>query len=181
MTMAGLRNSIRSTLPATIARFIPVGDAQCHTDPVLALGLSFALVQAAALADAITEGCSEDDLYAAVHERTGQLLQERYDHATELDVQRLRRWNGEDVDLSSRDGAYALFTVVAGGVAAFTDPELFRTYVRRIGGLDRPAVLDDDVAMQHRIEEAYRNAISKPGPPVGPSAEEMEAIISLAH
>jgi hypothetical protein len=89
-------------------------------------------------------------------------------------------WNGERVDFTSRDGAYALFSLVAGGVAAFKDPEIFRVIARRNGLLDRLRVLDDDYVMQNRIEEIFREVASAPRPPSGPTRDEMESIIESA-
>jgi len=180
MTMAGLRNSIRPALPPGLAGLIPVGDAQCHTDPVLALGLSFALLQARALAKALSERVSLEDVPAAMHEQVGGHQRERYDHATALDEQRLRMWTGGTVNFSSRDGDYDLFSVVAGGVAAFADPELFRILIRRVGMLDSLGVLDNDVSLQVRIEEAFRQAMSEDRPRQGPSLSEMELIAETA-
>jgi 2-polyprenyl-6-methoxyphenol hydroxylase-like FAD-dependent oxidoreductase len=176
MAMAGLRNSIRSGSSA--AGLVAVGDAYGHTDPVLAHGLAFGLVHAAELARVMRE---HDDLGDAVGDyvaATATALQERYDYATAFDEQRLRMWLGGDVDFAHHDGDYALFTIVAGGVAATTDVGLARVFLRRIGLLDSTRVLDDDLALRKRIEAAFAKATSVPRPRLGPTRAEMIANVT---
>ncbi len=180
LTMAGLRNSLREFPHASVSGLFPIGDSMCHSDPILALGLSFALRQSVELADAIDEQPNLDEAAAAFRERTNPLIRERFDFATQLDDQRLRMWNGEPVDFTSKDGAYALFTVVAGGVAALEDPDVFRVMTRRNGLLDSLRVLDDDHAIQSRIEHIFRGVAAGPRPPQGPTQDEMESIFENA-
>ena len=180
LPMAGLRNTIRDFPYDLATGLFPIGDSICHSDPVLALGISFALLQSVELLDAISKHSNLDAVGAAYQERTGPLIRERFNYATQLDDQRQRMWNGEPIDFTSKDGAYALFSLVAGGVAAFTDPEIFRVILRRNGLLDSLRVLDEDLVMQNRIEENFRAAASAPRPPNGPTREETEAIIERA-
>jgi hypothetical protein len=180
LTMAGLRNTRRGEPSAPVTGLFPVGDSKFHSDPVLALGLSFALGQSVELVDAISGQASLDDAADAYRERTDPSVRERFTFATQLDDQRARAWNGEPVDFASKDGAYALFTIVAGGVAALADSDILRVIVRRMGLLDGLGVLDGDLAMQRRIEEVFRGATSAPRPPQGPTSDEMESIIDEA-
>jgi len=53
--MAGPRNSLHAYDPTFVLGMIPVGDAYCHTDPVLAHGLTFGLIHAATLVTALRE------------------------------------------------------------------------------------------------------------------------------
>ena len=177
LPMAGLRNTLRDFPYALATGLFPIGDSICHSDPGLALGISFALLQSVELVDAINKHSDLDAAAAAYRERTEPLIRERFDYATQLDDQRRRMWNGEPIDFTSRDGAYALFSLVAGGVAAFKDPEIFRVMARRNGLLDSLRVLDEDLIMQNRIEEIFRTAMSVPRPPSGPTRDEMEALI----
>ena len=62
-------------------------------------------------------------------------------------------------------------------VAATTDPELARVFLRRIGLLDSTRVLDDDLALQQRIEEAFALAVKVPRPRPGPTREDMLAAV----
>ena len=177
LPMAGLRNTLRDFPYALATGLFPIGDSICHSDPVLGLGISLALLQSVELVDAINKHSDLDAAAAAYQERIEPLIRERFDYATQLDDQRQRMWNGEPIDFTSKDGAYALFSLIAGGVAAFKDPEIFRVIARRNGLLDSLRVLDDDLIMQDRIEEIFRTAASAPRPPSGPTRDELEAII----
>jgi len=178
--MAGLRNSLRSLPSSSVVGLIAVGDAACHSDPVMALGLSFALVHAAELASALREHSRIEDAAGRFHERTRPLMRERFEFATLLDEQRLRMWTGGGVDVTSRTGNYELFSLVAGGVAALQDPDIFRAHIRRTGLLESNEVLDGDLPLQQRIEDIFRNAMSAPRPRSGPTQSEMQLITEAA-
>lgn len=180
LPMAGLRNSIRHYDPAAAIGFFPVGDAVCHLDPVAAHGVALALVHGAALTAALRDHDDLGDAGAAYAAAIQPAIEERFALLSELDAQRLRLWCGEPVDLAHRDGDYALFTMAAGGAAAMVDPDVFRTFVRRIGLLDSTKVLDGDDAMQRRIEEVFQQLIASPRPPGGPSRDEMIGVIDAA-
>lgn len=175
LPMAGLRNVLADYDPRTVIGRVPVGDAYCHTDPVLAHGLSFALIHATAVARVLSEHGDVGDAQSAYRSAVYPALRERYELATALDDQRLRMWLGEPVDFRHRDGDYALFSMVAGGAAASVDPEIAEMFVRRIGLLDSTRVLDDDESMQKRIEAAFAELAAAPRPAPGPSREEMLA------
>jgi 2-polyprenyl-6-methoxyphenol hydroxylase-like FAD-dependent oxidoreductase len=176
MAMAGLRNSLRAGSAA--AGHVAVGDAYSHTDPVLAHGLAFGLVHAAELARAVREHAEITDAVDDYVAATASALRERYDYATALDEQRLRMWLGAPVDFAHHDGDYALFTIVAGGVAATADPDLARVFLRRIGLLDSTRVLDDDMALRERVQAAFTDAAHAPRPRTGPTREEMLTIVA---
>jgi 2-polyprenyl-6-methoxyphenol hydroxylase-like FAD-dependent oxidoreductase len=180
MPMAGLRNSLRPASSAAAAGLIPVGDAYGHTDPVLAHGLAFAFIHAAALAEALDAHDDDADAACAYIEATAPGLRERFDFATALDEQRHRLWTGQPVDFTRHDGDYALFTLVAGGAASMVDADVFRMFVRRIGLLDSTSVLDDDPGMQLRIEQLFAAVMQTPRPPPGPSRDEMLTIVNGA-
>ena len=180
LPMAGLRNSLRDASGAVAAALVPVGDALGHTDPVLAHGLAFALIHARALTTALREHGDVRDAASSYLSTVLPLLQERYALATALDEQRHRMWTGGKVDVAHRDGDYALFTTVAGGVASSADEEIFRVFLRRITLLDSTSVLDDDVAMQKRIEDVFADLTAVPRPAAGPEREEMLSLVS-AH
>jgi len=87
--------------------------------------------------------------------------------------------SGEPVDIAHRDGgAYPLFAFAAGGAAALVDGEIFRTVVRRSYFLDPLSVLDDDVAMQERIERVFGEIRAAPRPRPGPTRDEL---LAAAH
>ena len=178
LPLAGMRNLLRARGPGWPAEVFPVGDALSHTDPVLAHGLSFGLIHAAAVADALAAHEHLGQAMTAYDEAVLPELRRRYDLATELDSQRFRLWSGEPVDFAHHDGDYALFSIVAGGAAAMADAEVFRVVMRRIGLLDSTQVLDDDLVMQQRIEQLFGEMTSRGAPPPGPSREEL---LTAAH
>ena len=176
MAMAGLRNSLHAGSAAV--GLVAVGDARGHTDPVLAHGLAFGLAHAAELARAVGDHVNVDDALDDYVTATATALRERYDYATALDEQRLRMWLGRDVDFAHHDRDYALFTIAAGGVAATTDAEIARVFLRRIGLLDSTQVLDDNRALRERIQAAFAEAAQLPRPRPGPTRDEMLALVT---
>lgn len=180
MPMAGLRNSIRAGDTSPPVALASVGDAACHTDPVLAHGLSFALIHARELARALDDHDDAVDAVADFAATTGPALRERYDLATALDEQRLRMWRGEAVDFAHHDGDYALFSMSAAAAVALTDPDVFRVFVRRIGLLDSTAVLDGDIALRQRIETQFEALMKTRRSAPGPSRDDMLAAVTSA-
>ncbi len=178
MAMAGLHNTLVEVDPMLRAHVVPIGDAYSHTDPSFAYGISFAMLEALELSRALQ---GDTDLTAALDAfkaATEPALRERYDFATAVDAARLRGWTGEPIDFAHRDGDYEFFSLVAAGAAAAVDPEIFRMAVRRTGLLDRTSVLDDDVAMQVRIEEVFAKMSATPRPPAGPTRDEMVELMA---
>jgi 2-polyprenyl-6-methoxyphenol hydroxylase-like FAD-dependent oxidoreductase len=87
LTMAGLRNLLRTYDPTLVVGLVPVGDAYCHTDPVLAHGLSFGLIHAATLASALRQHDDIGDACTSYAVETKSAIRERYEFATHLDEQ----------------------------------------------------------------------------------------------
>jgi hypothetical protein len=183
LPMGSLQNTIRSFdsgRPAAIG-VIGVADAICHTDPVLALGLSFSLIHGRALAAAVCESSDVFEAALAFDARTRADMEERFAYASAIDDARLRRWSGEAVDFGRRDGgAYALFTYMAGMAAALLDGDVFRAVVRRNTFLDSLSVVDEDTAMQERIERVYAEMVAAGRPRPGPSRDELLEVIERA-
>lgn len=179
LAMAGLRNTIRHYDATSTIGLVPAGDAYCHTDPVLALGLSFALMHAAALVTALRDHADLGDVCAAYAAATRPELRERYELITAVDDQRSRLWAGEAVDFTRHDGAYALFSVVAAGAVSLVDADVFRASMRRTGLLDRTCVLDNDLDLQRRIEIGFKQMLETPRP-AGPSRDDLLATAAAA-
>lgn len=181
LPMGGLQNTL--TLPGDTwpCGLFPVGDALCHTDPVLAHGLSLSLIHALETARALRAHTEPRDAFAAYREAVMPALIERYELAVALDEQRLRMWTGGTVDYARKDGDYALFSVVACGAVAMVDAEVFRSYMRRMGLLDSTRVLDDDERLKQKIEEVFQGLLAKPRPPSGPPREAMLALMGVAR
>lgn len=177
LPMGSLQNTLRTFVdgrPPTIG-LISVGDALFHTDPVFALGLSFGLVEARELTEAIeTHGPDLEAVALAFDAAVREPMIERFANATAVDELRLRAWRGEAVDVAHRDGgAYPLFAFAAGNAAALVDGDVFRTMIRRNYFLDSLSVLDDDLAMQERIERIFADLRATPRPRPGPSRDEV--------
>lgn len=177
LPMAGLRNTLLDAEPMLAAGLVPVGDAYGHLDPVLAHGLAFAMIHAVELTRSLRDHDTLSQALTDYGTSTKPHLRERYDFATALDSQRHRAWMGEDLDVAHRTGDYALFSLVAAGAAASRDPDVFRAFVRRTGLLDSTCVLDEDVALQTRIEELFAQILLDPRPSPGPSRDEMISLM----
>jgi 2-polyprenyl-6-methoxyphenol hydroxylase-like FAD-dependent oxidoreductase len=184
LPMGSLQNTLRTFVdhrPPTVG-LISVGDALCHTDPVFALGLSFGLVEARELTAAIeAHGSDLEAVAIAFDAAIRQPMAERFANATAVDALRLRTWQGEVVDVAHRNGgAYPLFAFAAGNAAALVDGDVFRTMIRRNYFLDPLSVLDDDVAMQERIERIFGDLRATPRPRPGPSRDELVEVMRTA-
>jgi len=179
LPMGSLQNTLRSFVdgrPSTTG-LISIGDALFHSDPVFALGLSFGLVHARALTVALAEHSADLEAAALAFDASvRESMEERFRNASAVDGLRLRAWSGEPVDVAHRDGgAYPLFAFAAGGATALADGEIFRTVVRRNYFLDPLSVLDQDVAMQERIERVFGEVRATPRPRPGPTRDELLA------
>jgi hypothetical protein len=184
LPMGSLQNTLRTFVdgrPPTIG-LISVGDALCHTDPVFALGLSFGLVEARELAAAIeAHGSDLEAVALAFDDAVRGPMVERFANATAVDGLRARAWQGEAVDVAHRDGgAYPLFAFAAGSAAALVDGDVFRTMIRRNYFLDPLSVLDDDIAMQERIERIFADLRATPRPRPGPSRDDLIEVMRTA-
>jgi 2-polyprenyl-6-methoxyphenol hydroxylase-like FAD-dependent oxidoreductase len=184
LPMGSLQNTLRMPLedgPLALG-VLTVADAVCHTDPVLALGLSFSLIHARALVGALHDHAGDlADAAQAFDAATRPDMEERFAFASAIDDQRNRRWAGEAVDIAHRKGgAYELFSFAAGAAAALIDPDVFRVVVRRNSFLDPLAKLNADVAMQEKIERIFGELTATPRPAPGPTREELLEITNRA-
>lgn len=184
LPMGSLQNVLRTPVdgrPPAVG-LISIGDALCHTDPVFALGLSFALLEARVLRAALDE--HSGDLASVAHAFDAAIradIVERFAFASALDDLRLRRWNGETLDVAHRDGgAYPLFIMAAGTASALVDAEIFRAVIRRNYFLDPLAIVDTDIALQERIERTFAALMERPRPRPGPTRDELLATMSEA-
>jgi 2-polyprenyl-6-methoxyphenol hydroxylase-like FAD-dependent oxidoreductase len=181
--MGSLQNAIRGRAgddPAAIG-VIGVGDAVCHTDPAMALGLTLALLHARELAHTLREHREPGDAARAFDAAIRPAIEERFTYASEMNASRTRQWAGGTVDVARRDGGdYALFTMVAGSAAALADGDVLRRVVRRNTLLEPLGVLDGDPVLLDRIERLFGDLMSKPRPRPGPSREEMLGLIREA-
>ena len=184
LAMGSLQNVLRTpvgTHPPAIG-LISIGDALCHTDPVFSLGLSFALIDARELRTSLEAASGEVEAAALAFEAAVRPdIVERYAFASAVDDLRNRRWMGEPLDITRRDGgAYPLFIMAAGMAAALHDPEVFRRMLRRNYFLDSLQGVDEDVALQERIERIFAGVLAEQRPRPGPTREELLETITAA-
>ena len=84
--------------------------------------------------------------------------------------------------MAHRDGgAYPLFAFAAGNAAALVDGDVFRTMIRRNYFLDSLSVLDNDVAMQERIERIFADIRTTPRPRPGGKCDPQPAWRRARH
>jgi 2-polyprenyl-6-methoxyphenol hydroxylase-like FAD-dependent oxidoreductase len=168
LPMGGLLNVDRTGRP-DVSGLVAVGDAFCHTDPGFAYGLSFSLAHADILARASAEAPDADAIAESYRAEAGPEARERFALACDTDDARGRRWSGEPLNITLRDGCYPLFSFVGALAAAPHDDLVLRRTIRRVGLLDRTAVFDDDTELHGRIEAILARltagAPSLPGPP----------------
>ncbi len=176
MPMGGLMN-VKRTGDAGVVGFVAVGDALCHTDPVFAYGLSFALAHAQALARATVGAPDADAVISSYRAAVVPEAEERYRLACETDDARGRRWRGEPLDVGSRGGCYPLFSFTTALAAAPYDDLVLRRTIGRIGLLDRTAVFDDDTELHARIERIFGELMTSPPPSPGPSREALLGLL----
>jgi 2-polyprenyl-6-methoxyphenol hydroxylase-like FAD-dependent oxidoreductase len=180
LPMGSLQNTIRAfpdeRPPAH--GLVSVGDTMCHTDPVLALGLSFALIHARHLTSALREHPDDPVAVATTFDALARPeMEERYAYVSAIDDARTRLWAGERLDYAHADGgAYPFFTFAASGLALLADADLARVLIRRNTFLDGLAVLDDDPAMQRRLEAFYGELAAK-RTPAGPTRDELIGVL----
>jgi 2-polyprenyl-6-methoxyphenol hydroxylase-like FAD-dependent oxidoreductase len=179
MPMGGLLN-VDCTGDQGIAALVAVGDAFCHTDPAFAYGLSFALAHAEALGRAAAATDDVDELAEEYRAEVAPEARERYALACDTDEARTRRWTGESLDISRRDGCYPLFAFAAALAAAPQDDVVLRRTIRRIGLLDRTAVFDQDEQLHERIETIFAALTADSRLPAGPPRDELLARITEA-
>lgn len=180
LPMGGLQNTLNDLGDPSPIGLFPIADALCHTDPVLAHGLSFALIHALEVGRVLRMHEDPRDALEAYRAAVMPALVERYELATALDQQRHLMWIGGAVDFSRRDAQYELFSLVAAGAVAMVDAQVFRVFVRRMGLLDSVRVLDDDERLKERVEVRFRELMARPRAASGPVRDEMLALIHSA-
>jgi 2-polyprenyl-6-methoxyphenol hydroxylase-like FAD-dependent oxidoreductase len=184
LPMGSLQNTIRAFADgrAPAAGLVGVGDAVIHTDPVLAMGLAFALIHARLLAQAVREADADTAMVPYAFEALARPeMEERFAYVTAIDDTRTRLWAGEDIDFTHADGgAYPFFTYAAAGVASLAEGELARALVRRNQFLDPLSVLDYDATLLAELE-AFWARLRAPGrPPAGPTRQALIELMRAA-
>jgi hypothetical protein len=184
LPMGSLQNTLRSLADGhpPVVGLVSIGDALCHTDPVASLGLSFALIHARLLAGAVRDNGADPAAVALAFDALARPeMDERFPYVSAIDDTRRRLWQGESIDYTHASGpAYPFFTYAAGGYASLADGDLFRALVRRNFFLDPLAVLDEDSAMQARLEDFYVQLAAARGAGSGPARDDLVGVMNEA-
>lgn len=183
-TMGELQNVHRTLVsdgaPVALG-VISIGDAHAHTDPSFGWGLSLGLASGAALAALAVEHAADPHaLLLAFEERVGTEAAGRVRAGIATDRARSRRWSGEEPDTSTPDAEFATFLTSVLFPLAPTDPAIFRAVQRRLHLLDPVDALAQDrelLAHATALMAEREKTVSPPRPAVGPSRDELRALI----
>jgi 2-polyprenyl-6-methoxyphenol hydroxylase-like FAD-dependent oxidoreductase len=179
--MAGFRNSARPEVAAApyARNFVVLGDALMHTDPTFARGISVATMSAFHLADVVTDFVDPMDREAAWRSYLTDQVLTRYadvlDRSNERDASWTAVWSGDAPTQKPFAGDLAWMDVVR---AMRVDATVWRTISRYLQVLAR---FEDTVSPEllDRVRE-LRDAGELPPVPMGPSADELRAVVEPA-
>jgi 2-polyprenyl-6-methoxyphenol hydroxylase-like FAD-dependent oxidoreductase len=167
-----LYNSYRGQLDDRMRPVAPgmisVGDAVCTTTPLAGRGVSLALLQAQELVRILDRQRDIDSATIQFDQWCTDHIRPWFDDHRYVDADRVRRWSGEDVDLSRR---LPSDLIVA---AAEADPALRETVGPYVTMDALPASL---TPAQDRAREIYA-AGWRPQVPDGPNRDELSEAVS---
>jgi 2-polyprenyl-6-methoxyphenol hydroxylase-like FAD-dependent oxidoreductase len=167
-----LYNSYRSQLDDAQRPITPgmvaVGDAVCTTTPLAGRGVSLALLQAQELVRILDHELDIDSATIQFDQWCTDHIRPWFDDHRYADADRVRRWSGEDVDLSCR---LPSDLIVA---AAEADPALHEIVGPYVTMDALPASL---TPAQDRAREIYASGW-RPQVPDGPNREELSEVVS---
>jgi len=174
-----LRRFVAADRPLALGLFV-IGDARCHTNPTAGWGVGLGVSQAFALAELLTEGPADPAARALAFEgRVAEELAGWHRLIVERDRARTRLWQGgQDPPSGSPDEDFEAYvrTVVAPAMAE--DPAVFRAAMRRMTQLDAPDALARNTAVLERAETLAAARTPPATVPMGPSREELLAILA---
>jgi hypothetical protein len=182
-SMGTLRNTVRRFIvdaePVALG-FHAVGDALCHTNPVLGFGASLALTHAFALADVLKAHPHDTVAQAsAMDERVWPLAWDCYAAAVEADESRSREWRGETTGPATEED-WPRFRATVVARAATLDPVVYRAFWRSVQLLDPPSLLRGRSDVLERARRAVADNPQPPQPAAGPPREAFLAIARAA-
>jgi 2-polyprenyl-6-methoxyphenol hydroxylase-like FAD-dependent oxidoreductase len=182
--MGQLRNTLRRVVvggrPVALGLHV-IGDALCHTNPALGWGISLALTQAYALADAVERHPA--DRYAqalALDARAWEEAQTCYRLSAEIDRSRTREWRGEASGPPTEDD-WPRFMRLVLLPASLRDPVVFRAVRRALLLLDAPSALRHNDAVIARAKALAAATAPEAAPPARtPTRDELLAAMRAA-
>jgi hypothetical protein len=169
---ARLHNSFRGQLTEAGRVGLPgllfVGDAVCTTNPTFGRGIATSLMQAQQLLRLLDEhGADFPSCSVAFDAWCTERIKPWFADHVEIDAHRVRRWGGQDIDLSGRLPADLIMA------AAEVDPEI-GPYIGPYASMSAlPSSLD---AVQSRAKEVYASGWRPPVPP-GPTRDQLAEIV----
>lgn len=189
--MSGLRNRWREQVRGTQAlvdNLISVGDAHLQTNPTNGRGITWALMQAAAVADQIEHAQRPGALAHHLHSWTRRHLQPLFNNQVDADIAReRRRHRTHDGPSHGRPDEGGLWTPNRSDdplTDALTrlygrDPAVTAASHRIFHQLADPTELLSDPAVARRLVHEARHPT--PLPPVGPTRTELESILTTVY
>jgi hypothetical protein len=157
------------------------GDALCHTNPALGWGISLALAQAYALADAL-ERHAGDPYAQALAFDAGAWGEARtcYRMSAEIDRSRTREWRGEVCGPPTEEDCPRFMRLVLLPASA-KDPVVFRAVRRSMLLLDAPGTLQRNHAVIARAKAIWAAMAADGAPRVpDPTRDELLAAMQSA-
>ncbi len=178
-SMGNLRNTLRRFVvggkPLMLGMHV-IGDALCHTNPMLGWGVSLALAQGFELADVVA--AHEGDLYAqavALDARVRGDVEGCYRMSAEMDRSRGREWRGESSGPPTEEDWPRFMRLVLGPAAA-RDAVVFRALRRAMLLLDAPGSLQRNEEVIARAKGIMAEAAGKgAAQPRNPTRDELLA------
>lgn len=180
--MGHLNNMVRRFVlgdrPLALGLFV-IGDARCHTNPIMGWGAGLGVSQAFTLAETLAEGPVEPLARArAFEERVAGELEGWHHLVVERDRALTRvRQGGEDMPPSTPEEDFEAFARTVVAPAAAEDPTIFRAVVRRMALLDAPDALARNTAVLERAATLSATRVPLAATPAGPTRAELLAIL----
>lgn len=156
----------------------PIGDALCHTNPTFALGASLSITHGFTLAEVAARADDGRARALSFEDAAGVDAAARFDAVSDEDRDRIRLWQGEQIDVRDPGDSMALFLRLTAYPASIGDPDLFRAVARRVNALDPPDALGGDDALVARARELAGDGGARPQ--LGPTRDELLGLIARA-
>ncbi len=168
-----LYNSYRGQLndigQVALDGLIYAGDAVCTTNPVAGRGVATSLLQAQRLIRLLDEhGRDFTSLSLAFDHWCACTIKPWFDDHVRCDTDLIRRWSGQDVDLTRRLPSDLIVAAVA------ADPEMIRVVGPYQAMSALPGSLD---AVQAKAREIYASGW-RPPIPAGPARDELAGLVT---
>jgi 2-polyprenyl-6-methoxyphenol hydroxylase-like FAD-dependent oxidoreductase len=150
---------------------ISIGDAVCTTNPAAGRGVTTSLLQAQQLIGLLDEhGRDFTSCSLAFDHWCTENIKPWFNDHVHWDTDLIRRWSGQDVDLSRPLPSDLIVAAVQ------ADPEMITVVGPYLAMLTLPGSLD---AVQARARDIYASGWRPPIPP-GPTREELAALVIAA-